>query len=416
MMADTSPPLAILYVGRLPPIWDGTAVHGASLLAEFARRGHRVAALATVTPDLRDALNRFVDSRLRVDVRHLVVPAFTRRSDKIQDNPLHEINQRAYDSKLPELIRDFKPDAVILGFELYVWYVSDLISHYGIPTLLIAHSLISHAIANDSYPKHTKIEFLRRLKHIETIVPARFMSQCYKNNGVEHVHVIGNGVDRDLFRPTPRDAELVKSLGVQSSDIIVLHCSSLASYKRPNDLVRSAKIALQRQPELRYLIVGGDEKPRRQMQEWCREEGVGDRFIFAGFVERERMPRYYSVADIVLSPSELEVQSLVWLEAMACGRALLASDILGAREVIEDGQTALLFQTGDVDDLAAKTLLLAANPAFRTGLGSNAYRRSAAHDFGATADAYLATIRMAIGRRECGGGGASVSHACPLNA
>jgi glycosyltransferase involved in cell wall biosynthesis len=56
------------------------------------------------------------------------------------------------------------------------------------------------------------------------------------------------------------------------------------------------------------------------------------------------MPDYINLADIVVMPSAAETQALVYLETQACARLLLASDIPGAREVIVDGETGLLFR------------------------------------------------------------------------
>jgi glycosyltransferase involved in cell wall biosynthesis len=58
------------------------------------------------------------------------------------------------------------------------------------------------------------------------------------------------------------------------------------------------------------------------------------------------VPDYINLADVVVMPSEREGQSLVYLEAQACGKLIVASDIPAAREVITDGETGLLFERG----------------------------------------------------------------------
>jgi glycosyltransferase involved in cell wall biosynthesis len=77
-----------------------------------------------------------------------------------------------------------------------------------------------------------------------------------------------------------------------------------------------------------------------------------------GWVEYEQVPKYVNLAEIVVMPSDDENQARVYLEAQACGRVLLASDIGGAREVITDGVAVALYRKGDIEDPTHKTLLL----------------------------------------------------------
>jgi 1,2-diacylglycerol 3-alpha-glucosyltransferase len=93
---------------------------------------------------------------------------------------------------------------------------------------------------------------------------------------------------------------------------------------------------VRRIPRLLYIIVG-DGPGRVQLEAQCRGKGIVDRFRFPGWIEHTRMPDYLRLADIVVMPSESEGQSLVYLEAQACGRVLLASRIEGAR-IIRDGE------------------------------------------------------------------------------
>jgi phosphatidylinositol alpha-1,6-mannosyltransferase len=99
---------------------------------------------------------------------------------------------------------------------------------------------------------------------------------------------------------------------------------------------------------------------------------VAERFRFTAHVAHAEMPAHLALADVVLLPSDTEGFPLVYCEAQACGRALLASDIPAAREAIRDGETGLLFRTGDVGDLRARTIALARDPKLRARLGRRA--------------------------------------------
>jgi glycosyltransferase involved in cell wall biosynthesis len=99
-------------------------------------------------------------------------------------------------------------------------------------------------------------------------------------------------------------------------------------------------------------------------------------------------------------PSAAETQALVYLETQACARLLLASDIPGAREVIVDGETGLLFRTGDISDLTAKTLLAASDPRRRADIGRKARAQVQTHALSTAVATYAATLEEVVRQQQ----------------
>jgi glycosyltransferase involved in cell wall biosynthesis len=130
--------------------------------------------------------------------------------------------------------------------------------------------------------------------------------------------------------------------------------------------------ALSRLPEA-TLVVGGDGNMRREYESRARALGLGDRVRFAGDIGDEVLPSYYRAADVVVLPSvdRTEAFGLVLLEAMACGRPVVASRLPGVRTLVDEGRTGYLVEPGDAVDLAAKIEQCAAQTAV---LGANARR------------------------------------------
>lgn len=77
---------------------------------------------------------------------------------------------------------------------------------------------------------------------------------------------------------------------------------------------------------------------------------------------------------------------------------MLASDIPGAREVLIDGETGLLFRAGDIDDLVSKTLLAAGDPKFRADIGSKAREQVQDHALDTAVSTYAATLEDVVRR------------------
>jgi glycosyltransferase involved in cell wall biosynthesis len=83
---------------------------------------------------------------------------------------------------------------------------------------------------------------------------------------------------------------------------------------------------------------------------------VAERVVYAGHVSYDDLPRHYSMADMYLSASHSDGTSISLLEAMACGRPALVSDIPGNREWVQEGVNGWLFPDGDAAALARAIL------------------------------------------------------------
>ena len=108
------------------------------------------------------------------------------------------------------------------------------------------------------------------------------------------------------------------------------------------------------------LILIGDG-PDRSAAEWLAHDlGIQARVHFLG--KQERVNELLPLADIMLMPSELESFGLAALEAMACKVPSIATLVGGVPELIDDGETGLLFPVGDIDGMASGALALLRDP------------------------------------------------------
>jgi glycosyltransferase involved in cell wall biosynthesis len=124
--------------------------------------------------------------------------------------------------------------------------------------------------------------------------------------------------------------------------------------------------------------------------------GLGENVIFHGFLRGERIGLLQG-ADICVFPSRYEPFGIVLLEAMAAGKALIASSTGGIPEVIRDGQTGLLCSPTP-DGLAEQILKLADRKKFRKRLGKNATAQAGKYDWANIAGRYLSLYEMALPR------------------
>jgi glycosyltransferase involved in cell wall biosynthesis len=139
--------------------------------------------------------------------------------------------------------------------------------------------------------------------------------------------------------------------------------------------------------ELEVALVGSGPL-RDQLEGLARRLGIGDRVDFAGALGYEQVRQRYAMATLFCSPSFAEGLPVVLMEAMASGRAVIATAIAGVRELVHDEQTGLLVTPGRPDELAAAIARLLEDPDLRKRL-SRAGRRRVASEFDVDRSAQL---------------------------
>src|SRR5205814_6548979 len=113
-------------------------------------------------------------------------------------------------------------------------------------------------------------------------------------------------------------------------------------------------------PGVRLLVAGGSSAGARvdadegYLRHLARELGVADRVRWLGPVEQEKLPLYYSAADVCVVPSRYESFGLVALEALACGAALVASRVGGLPSIVREGENGLLVPWRTPEEFAAR--------------------------------------------------------------
>ncbi|HVB99879.1 MAG TPA: glycosyltransferase family 4 protein [Candidatus Dormibacteraeota bacterium] len=168
------------------------------------------------------------------------------------------------------------------------------------------------------------------------------------------------------------------SLGVPPGSHLLLTVARLAASepgKGVDTVIQAMPQLLPCFPDLFYVIVGdGDGRPG--LEKLVIENGVGERVIFAGECPKQSLRRYYEIADVFVMPSRQEGFGIVFLEAMAAGKPVVASACGGAPEVVRDGEDGYLVEYGDVSALAARLAGLLGDKGLRRRMGEAGRRKT----------------------------------------
>jgi glycosyltransferase involved in cell wall biosynthesis len=206
------------------------------------------------------------------------------------------------------------------------------------------------------------------LKHFDGIVAVSppIGATLYQSGVAQRkVAVIANGIDFSTLLKV-EDASSGREFGSGTTIGIV---GRLTRQKGHPFLFAAARGILQKFPEARFVVVG-EGPDRKHLEALAEELGISGSIHFAGY--RDDMVSVYGALDLMVMPSLDEGLPMTLLEAMAAKRAVIASAVGAVPEVIEHGQTGLLVEPGNTDDLEQAILMLLNDASLRSRIAQNA--------------------------------------------
>jgi glycosyltransferase involved in cell wall biosynthesis len=171
-------------------------------------------------------------------------------------------------------------------------------------------------------------------------------------------------VDVQFFRQGRNAPPLTEAPPSAGSSFVVGFAGKFMEHKGPQELLSAAAL-LDRHTQWSIRLIG-DGPQRAELERLVVELGIGDRVEFSGFVNQLEMPKLLASCDVVVVPSFKDNRGLIAVEAMAAGAAVVVSSntgIWGPGDVVEQGMTGMVYQSGDPIALAVALERLMADPA-----------------------------------------------------
>ncbi len=197
------------------------------------------------------------------------------------------------------------------------------------------------------------------------------------------------------------------TLGLPADERVVLFVGRVDPIKGIDTLLCTAAALNSAGTEATFLFVGGDldsdgapTGPLKDVADEAARMGLASRFRFVGSQPQDRLPLFYGAADVVVVPSRYESFGLVAVEAMACGRPVVASRAGGLTFTIEDGTNGYLAPVGDFGRFADHLARILDNPNLRDRLGANAQECAQRFAWASVAESVLHVYhRLSTGHR-----------------
>ncbi len=188
------------------------------------------------------------------------------------------------------------------------------------------------------------------------------------------IRVIPSGVDLNRFEVVASDRDFARrKLGLAERELLLLVPAVLEPRKGHGFLLRALSRMRGRLEAVRVICCGSGSL-RAELEAMAARLGLGDRVRFIGFADN--VPELLAACDAVVLPSLHEGMGVALLEAMACGKAVVASAVGGVPEVLGDGAAGILVPPADEEALAGALLRLIADGGLRERLGKAGRERA----------------------------------------
>lgn len=271
----------------------------------------------------------------------------------------------------------FKPDFIYERYSLYAGAGYLVAKLFSIPFIIEVNSPLSLEMK-----KHGDLTFAALAQRMEdwivrnahaTIVVTAAMKDIFVQRGAnpKQFVVMPNGVDRKIFNARVDGSQIRRKYRLQDR-FVVGFVGWIRSWHGVDYLISAVDRAVAEIPGLSCLIVGdGPAIPelKKQVAELQREKEI----IFTGALDSHAIPQALAAIDVAVQPNVTEYASPIKLfEYLAMGKAIIAPDKDNIKEVVEDGHTALIYETGDIDQLAAHIKRLYHDPTLRHRLSQAA--------------------------------------------
>jgi len=188
-------------------------------------------------------------------------------------------------------------------------------------------------------------------------------------------HYVIYGADKSEFEPDPSLGRARRrKLGISADDIVIGSIGRFVAKKGFEYLVDSAKIVLDssdNDQRVIFVLFGAGEN-ESALRDQIRRLGLAERFLLPGPVPPETLRDAYNVFDIFVNPAvrkPIDGLNVVVVEAMACGKPIVATTVCGNDIVVRDGENGFLVPEQDHASLAKAILTLAGDGALRTRMG-----------------------------------------------
>jgi glycosyltransferase involved in cell wall biosynthesis len=252
--------------------------------------------------------------------------------------------------KLRSLLKKMGPDYIYLHSSRLIAYLAR-----GLRIPCIEKINMTRRAGSGGWCRYPSLDRIFSNFNSKILVVSEAIKEQMMSRGVpeENIEFLYSFVHPERFNNSKHRVKTRHELKLSESHILVLNIGRLVPQKAQKDFVAMAALSSKENPRLRFLILGEGEL-EEELKSQVKELELDDCFSFSGF--RDDIENIYQAADIVVHCAHWEPLANVLLESRAAGKAIVASDVDGSREALEDYPYYDLVPVADIKALSKKTL------------------------------------------------------------
>ncbi|BAY74017.1 glycosyltransferase [Nostoc linckia NIES-25] len=220
----------------------------------------------------------------------------------------------------------------------------------GIPYWVVAHGLDVWEI--DSKITKLALKEADRIISVSNYTRQRLLSET--DIDPQKIVVLPNTFDAKEFQIKPKPTKLLKRYNLRDDQPVILMVTRLgrmAKYKGYDQIIHALVKVRSQIPDVRFILAGkGDDLPR--IKALVSSLNLEDSITIAGFVPDEELCAHYNLCDVFAMPSKGEGFGIVYLEALACGKPVLAGNQDGSVDPLAQGKLGCLVDPDNVEEIA----------------------------------------------------------------
>ena len=364
------------------PTFGGSGVVATELGLALAQQGHEIHFITYKQPVRLDALSE------NLHFHEVNVP----------DYPLFQFQpyELALSSKLVDMVKLHKIEVLHVHYAIphaYAAYMAKkMLQDQGIklPIVTTLHGTDITLVGSHPFYK-SAVEF--SINHSDCVTS---VSESLKQDTLDlfnirkEIQVIPNFVD--FTKHSNHSEECERGVIAQSHERIISHVSNFRPVKRIMDVVKIFEKIIKEIPA--KLIMVGEGPDKEKAMDYCAKQGIADSVKFIG--KSNQVFEVLCYSDLFILPSETESFGLAALEAMMMKVPVISSNTGGLSEVNVEGKTGFLFDVGDIDGMAKKSIELLNNEDLLEQFKTNAQNEARKFDLNQIVDRYIAIYQDAL--------------------
>ncbi len=343
------------------PIISGMPVSIDSFKKELIKCGHRIHVFAPEYPGYEN-----IDRDMKNPDIHRFA-SYPLLGTKSEARMVYPWMKKKVNAELDKI----KPDIIHIQTEFPMARLCwEYAAEKNIPVVATAHTFWEEYLAlyypflpdffTRKYPKYRVLKAYNRAQII--IVPTQQMADVIKSYKTKNpVFIIPTGLDEDEFKGTDKVKErknsgLYKDYPILKTKKILFYAGRITAEKNVNFLVGVLEEVLKEIPDAMLVIAGSGPEIDKYRNLFVKK-GLDKNLILLGYVSRNLIKYWYTLADVLVYPSKTETQGLIAIESMYCGTPVVAIGVMGTKDVMK-GDNGGFMVNDDLDEFVGKVKLL----------------------------------------------------------